>query len=170
MLSFISNKIGQYLPLCWFDANPLHLVKSSVFFRQNLLFYFIVEYIMQANMTDDPFESLKEVIIEIILTLMFIWIVLFLNSTQKLFIQISTAIIFCANVVSLFIVPVFVWLTVTEEISSYYTAGTLFLWYYSLVAYIFKDTIQINVPASLVLSFMYFVIAYLGAFALGQII
>jgi len=138
------------------------------FFRLNLLFYFVVEYFMQANMTDDPFESFTEVSIETTLTLMFIGLVLFLNKTLYVYIQVTTAIIFCANVISLFIVPVLIWLTVTEDILSYYLLGLIFLWDFMVVAYILGKALSINLPASLALSVFYFIATYLGAFALGQ--
>ena len=124
---------------------------------------------MQANMTDDPFESFTEVSIETTLTLIFIGLLLLLNKTLYVYIQVTTAIIFCANVISLFIIPVLIWLTVTEDILSYYLLGLIFLWDFMLVAYILKKTLSINLPASLALSVFYFIATYLGAFALGQL-
>ena len=140
------------------------------FFKQNLSFYYIVEYFMQANMTDDPFESFTEVSIETLLTFMFIGLVLYLNKTFYAFIQVTTAILVCANVVSLFVIPVLIWLTINEYLISYYSLGLLFIWELSLIAYIFRKTLAINLPASLALSSLYFTTAYLGAFAIGQML
>ena len=140
------------------------------FFKQNLLFYFIVEYFMQANMTDDPFESFMEVSIETLLTLMFIGFILHLNKTLYAFIQVTTAILVCANIVSLFVIPVLIWLTVSEDILSYYSLGLLFIWEFTVVAYIFRKIMAINIAASLVLSVIYFTVTYLGAFAIGQVL
>jgi hypothetical protein len=162
--------IRQYLPLCWFKHNPLELTRSMSFFQQNLLFYFIVEYFMQANMTDDPFESFTEVSIETLLTFMFIGFILYLNKTLYAYIQVTTAILVCANVVSLFIIPVLIWLTVSEALLSYYVFGLLFTWEFTVIAYIFRKALSINFPASLALSVLYFTVAYLGAFAIGQLL
>lgn len=140
------------------------------FFKKNLLFYFIVEYFMQANMTDDPFESFIEVSIETLITLMFIGFILHLNKTLYAYIQVTTAILVCANIVSLFVIPVLIWLTVSEDLLSYYSLGLLFLWELTLIAYIFRKTLSINLLASLVLSVLYFTVAYLGAFAIGQLL
>jgi hypothetical protein len=164
------ENIRQYLPLSWFKHNPLELTRSVSFFKQNLLFYFVVEYFMQANMTDDPLESFTEVSIETLLTLMFIGFVLRLNKSLYAYIQVTTAIIFCANIVSLFVIPVLIWLTVTEDLLSYYTMGLLFLWEFTVIAYIFRKTLGINLAASLALSVFYFTVAYLGAFAIGQLL
>ena len=125
---------------------------------------------MQTNMTDDPFESFTEVSIETLLTFMFIGLVLYLNKTFYAFIQVTTAILVCANVVSLFVIPVLIWLTIYEYLLSYYSLGLLFIWELTLIAYIFRKTLSINIAASLVLSALYFTIAYLGAFAIGQIL
>lgn len=140
------------------------------FFKKNLLFYFIVEYFMQANMTDDPFESFTEVTIETLLTLFFIGFILHLNKTLYAYIQVTTAILLCANIVSLFVIPVLIWLTVNENILSYYSLGLLFLWEFTLIAYIFRKILSINTAASLVLSVIYYTVAYLGAFAIGQVL
>jgi hypothetical protein len=64
--------LKHYLPLCWLKNNPLELPRSADFFKQNLLFYFVLEYFMQTNMTDDPFESFAEVSLQTALTLIFI--------------------------------------------------------------------------------------------------
>ncbi len=140
------------------------------FFQQNLLFYFIVEYLMQANMTDDPFESFTEVSIEILLTLLFIGVLLRLNKSLYAYIQVTTAILICANIVSLFVIPVLIWLTVKEDLLSYYCLGLLFIWEFTLIAYVFRKTLSINLAASIAVSVFYFTVAYLGAFALGQML
>jgi hypothetical protein len=169
MVAYV-DLIKQYLPLCWFKHNPLELTRSTSFFRQNLIFYYLVEYFMQANMTDDPFESFYEVSFEVILTLLFIGILLFFNKTLYAFIQVSTALMLCANVVSLFIVPVMIWLTVSDDPLSYYITFSLILWDYALVTYIIKKVVDINILASMALSLLYFITTYFGAFGLGQLV
>jgi hypothetical protein len=164
------DTLKQYIELCWFRHNPLELKRSANLFKQNLLFSYILEYLMQANMTDDPIESFYEVTIETLLTLLFIGIILFFNKTLYAYIQVATAILVCANVVSLFIVPVAVWLTVTEDALSYYILSLLLIWDYALVTYIVRQTLSINLPASTAISFLYFTITYFGAFALGQML
>lgn len=162
--------IKIFLPLCWLKNNPLDMPRSMAFFRQNLLFSFIIEYLMQANMTDDPVEAFFDVSIETLLTLMFVWLLLFLNRTMYVYLQVTTAILFCANVISVAIIPIMVWLTVTEDLVSYYILGLLLLWDFAVVAYIMKRTIIVNNAASIALALFYFVATYLGAFALGQLI
>ena len=92
--------IKQYLPLCWLKNNPLELTRSVNFFKQNLTIYFIVEYFMQANMTDDPFESFVEVSIQMILALFFIGLMLRLNKNLNTFIQVTSSILVCSNVIT----------------------------------------------------------------------
>jgi putative effector of murein hydrolase LrgA (UPF0299 family) len=101
---------------------------------------------------------------------MFIGIMLFFNKTLYAYIQVATAILVCANTVSLFIVPVAVWLTVSEDALSYYVLSLLLFWDFTLVTYIIRQTLNIDIPASIAISFVYFTATYFGAFALGQMI
>jgi hypothetical protein len=162
--------LKQYLPLCWLKQNPLKLTRSMSFFKQNLLIYFIVEYFMQTNMTDDPFESFTEVTLQIFLTLIFISFILRINNMLYAFIEVTSSILVCANTVSFFIIPVLIWLTVNEDILSYYCLALLLIWEFIVMAYILKKTLAINSAASLALSALYYIITYLGAFSLGQIL
>ncbi|NOS87390.1 MAG: hypothetical protein HOP34_02405 [Methylococcaceae bacterium] len=162
--------LRQYLPLCWLKHNPLELIRSKSFFQQNLLFYFVVEYFMQINMTDDPFESLTEVSIQILLTLLFIGFILYINKTLYAYFQVATSLLVCANVISLFVIPILIWLTVSEALLSYYSLGLLFIWEFTVLAYVYRQVLAINLAASWALTALYFTITYLGAFAIGQMI
>jgi hypothetical protein len=61
-------------------------------------------------------------------------------------------------------------MTVTEDALSYYVLGLLIFWDYTLLAYILRRILSINMPASLVLALFYFAATYYGAFTLGQVI
>jgi hypothetical protein len=164
------DTLKHYLPLCWFTLNPLELIRSISFFKNNLIFYFIVEFFLQANMTDDPIESFYEVSFETLLTLLFIWVMLGLNRSLYGFIQVTAAVVFCSNVVSFFIIPVLVWLTISENTISYYLVGILLAWDYALTTYIFKRVLVLNIPASAVISLIYAGFTYFGAYTLGQLV
>ena len=159
------NTFKLYLPLIWLKCNPLDLPKSVKFFKQNFWFYFIVELFIQANMID-PSEAFFEVVVETILTFGFVWLILFLNKTLHLYVPIITAVLFCENVVAFFGVPVIIWLTVSEDLISYYLFGILMLWDYVLITYIIKKVLSINTAASLTISFFYFMMTYVGAYGL----
>jgi hypothetical protein len=162
------DNLREYLALCWFSSDPLELPRSVSLFKKNLVLYFIIGYLLQANMIDDPIESFYEIIIQTLSMLGFIGIILSLNKTLYAYVQITTAFMFSANIISAFVVPVMVWLTVSEELYSYYLLFVLLAWYYAIVAYILKCTLVINIPASMVIALFYFIATFLGAFALGQ--
>jgi len=163
------DNLKKYLPLCWFVSNPLELVRSVDFLKQNLIVYFIIEFFVQANMTDDPIESFYEVGLELVLTFLFIAAMLYFNKTLYAYIQVLTAFLFCSNAVSFFIIPVLVWLTVSENSLSYYCLGLLLLWDYALVTYIIKRVLSLNVFASVAMSLFYVAVTYAGAIGLGQL-
>ena len=95
--------LKEYLALCWLNNDPLELPRSVGLFKKNLLIYFVVGYLLQANMIDDPFESFYEISLQIILMLAFISIMLFFNKTLYVLVQITTAFIFSANIISAFV-------------------------------------------------------------------
>ena len=159
------NTLKLYLPLIWLKCNPLDLPKSITFLKQNFWFYFVVELFIQANMID-PSEAFFEVVVETLLTFGFVWLILFLNKTLHLYVPIITAVLFCENVVAFFGVPVVIWLTVSEDLISYYLFGLLMLWDYVLITYIIKKVLSINTAASLTISFFYFMMTYVGAYGL----
>jgi hypothetical protein len=163
------DAVKHYLRLCWFDASPLDLVKSSGFLKLNITVFWIVQYFLQSNLTDDPFESFFEVILELLFTLVLVGIALFCDKRLYAYKQVTTAILFCTNVASIFVVPTIVWLTVSDDPLSYYVMSILALWFYALITHITKVALSVNLLASLALSMLYFTVAYLGAFALGQL-
>lgn len=154
-----------YLPLCWLKTNPLDLPRSVDFLKKNLWFYFIVELFIQANMID-PYEAFFEVVVETSLTLCFVGLILFLNKTQHLYVQIVTAVLFCENVIAFFGVPIVMWLTVSEDLLSYYLMALLIIWDFILITFIIKKVLSINTAASLTISFFYFIMTYAGAYGL----
>ena len=162
--------LKQFLPLCWLKHNPLELTRSTAFFKQNLAFFYVVEFLIQTNMTDDPFESFLEVSFETAFTLLFIGFILYLNKTLYAFVQTTTAVLLCSNIVSLFIIPILVWLTLNQYLLSYYVLGLLFIWELALIAYIFRTTLSINLSASFAISAVYFILVYLGSFSIGQML
>lgn len=162
--------LREYLALCWLSNDPLELPRSEALFKKNIALYFIIGYLLQANMIDDPFEAFYEITIQIVFMLAFIGIMLSLNKVLYLYVQITTAFMLSANVISVFVVPVMVWLTVSEDMYSYYLFFLLLAWYFAIISYIIKYTLVINVPASMVLALFYFIATFLGAFAIGQVI
>lgn len=163
------DTLKKYLPLCWFRSNPLELVRSVGFLKQNLIVYFIIEFLVQANMTDDPIESFFEVSLETLFTFLFIGLMLYLNKTLYGYVQVLAAFLFCSNAVSFFVIPVLVWLTISENTLSYYILGLLLLWDYALVTYIIKRVLSLNLLASASVSLFYVAITYAGSIALGQL-
>ncbi len=160
--------IKQYLRLCWFDVNPLVLEESTGFLKLNLLFFALVQFFLQANMTDDPYESFFEIIFEISLSLIFVGVMLFFDKRLYAYVQVTTAIFFCTNVLSVFFIPVIVWLTVTDEPLSYYLMSLLIIWFYALITQIIRLALTIDLLASSALSLLYIIVVYLGAVGLGQ--
>ncbi len=163
------RNIRQYLPLCWLSVSPLDLPRSTRFFQQNIVFYFALAFFIQFNMSDD-IEAIFEVFLETGLTLGFVATVLLLNRSIHCFLQIGSAVLFCQNVVALLMVPVVFWVTVADDTPSYVVLSLFILWAFLLIAHIFKQVLEVNRPASLVVSLFYFVAAYGGAYGIDSLL
>ncbi len=165
----IIDNIRQFLPLCWLGVSPLELPRSPGFFKQNIAFYFAVISFIQFNMSDD-IESIFEVILETLLTVGFVAAILLLNRSFHSLVQVGSAVLFSQNVVALMLVPVVFWVTVAEDTPSYAVLGLFMFWAFVLIAHIFKQVLQINRPASLVVSLFYFLVAYGGAYGIDSLL
>ena len=154
----------EYLPLCWFNSHPLQLTSSEVFFKQNLLFYFAIEFLTQANMIPAS-EALVEVFLATGLTVLFVFLLLSLNRSRHSFVSIVSAVLFCQNMVAIVCVPIIVWLLTEHSLASYIALGVLLAWDFALISYIMKKTLSINAFASSIVAFIYFVCTYVAAYS-----
>lgn len=158
---------GQYLHLCWMSGSPLELPRSTRFFYQHLLFNFAAFFFIQFNMTDD-IESVSEVIFETLLSLGFIASTLWLNKSSHAYIQVGSAILFCQNVLALFLIPIMFWVTGSENWGSYSVLALVLLWNWLTTAHIFRMAYNINRLAGLVMSLFYLLISFGGGFAINS--
>lgn len=114
---------------------------------------------IQINMIED-IDAMFEVTLETVLTLSFAYIMLLINRTTHSYLQVTTSIIFCENIVSTFIVPAMVWLTISDNEFSYLLVFLLIVWDFSLVSFVCKKSIGINTLASIVVATVYFIYTY----------
>ena len=161
--------IKQYLRLCWFDVSPLELPRSTAFFKQNLAFNVLMFVFIHLNMTDD-IESISEVIIETALNLGFIALTMCLNRSMHAYVQVATAILFCENFASLFLLPVIFWATIAEDWLSYGFLLVILLLNMIVIASIFKKSININTLAGLIMALFYLVFSFGGGFAINSLL
>jgi hypothetical protein len=162
--------LKHYLPLSWFRGNPLDLPKSVRFLKYNLIFYYCIELFMQLNMIDDPLEAFTDVTLETLLTLVFVFVTLSLNSSMAWFIQVTSALLVGENVVACFALPVLAWITVTETTLSYLCLGLLIFWELLFVSYIFKQVLNINRVASIIIGILYYIATYFGVFGVNVLL
>ncbi|NOQ35494.1 MAG: hypothetical protein GQ569_06315 [Methylococcaceae bacterium] len=159
----------EYFPLCIWRHDPLDLHPSSIFFKFNLVIYYCVELFMQANMID-PWEAFWEVNLETLFTLGFVALMMMINRNFDRYLQVATSFLICENIIAVVAIPVMIWLTVTDDLWSYITFGILVFWDVTLVTYIIKKVLKINVFASLAVAFIYFACTYGGAYGLMLLI
>jgi hypothetical protein len=162
--------LKQYLPLSWFNGNPLDLPKSVDFLKYNLIFYYAIELFMQLNMIDDPLEAFTDVTIETLLTLLFVFVTLSLNASMSRFVQVTCALLVGESLIACFALPILAWITVTESTLSYFILSLLIFWELLFVSYIFKQVLNVNRIASIIVGIFYFIATYLGVFGVNVLL
>lgn len=162
--------LRQYLPLSWFVGNPLTLTRSPRFLKHILIFYYSIELLMQINMIDDPLEAVSDVTFETLLTLLFVFIVLYLNSSLAWYVQVASALMVGESLIACVMLPIVAWITVTESTLSYVFLSILFFWLLFFVSYIFKQVLNINRFASIVIGIFYFIATYVGVFGINALL
>jgi hypothetical protein len=70
----------------------------------------------------------------------------------------------------MFLIPIVFWVTVAEDTPSYTTLALFLSWDMAIIARIFKDVLQVNTPASLVVSLFYFLTSYGGAYGIYSLV
>lgn len=154
--------LRAYVPLCWFKHNPLELPRSVSFFQKNLYFYLLIELFILANITD-PFDALIEVIIETGLTLLFVGMLLYIKESIAGFIQAATSFLICENIIAAIVLPVIVWLTTTDELSSYCLLFGLMAWGFAVITYLIMRILLATPLTASVLATIYFVVTHGGS-------
>jgi hypothetical protein len=161
--------LNQYLSLCWFRNTLDDLPDSPKLFRYSLIFYVVVGISIQSNVTD-PLEAVLDVLLETILTLVFIATVLFFVKSVNLFKIVTTAFLICTNFIYVLGTPVMVWVTVSGDEYSFGVLGLLLIWWAAIINYILKTLLPFSWSYSLLMTVVFITIVYLGSFMLMSII
>lgn len=162
--------IRAYAPLCWFKHNPLELPRSVGFFQKNLYYYVLIELFFTINITD-PIEAIFEVIIETGLTLLFIISLLYFKKATAGFISAASSFLICENIIKSLALPVFVWLTTTDDELSYFILSGLAIWGLAVITYVIKRILlTTSLGIAFVLSLIYFFISHIGAFIITLVL
>ncbi len=163
------ENLKNYIPLCWLEGNPLELPRSYRFLKQNLVFYFIVELFMQYNMVNDFLDALIDVTEETFLTLVFAFVTLALNKSLRFFVQVTSALLVCENVIACVALPVVALLVMSQSIISYALLAFVIIWELYVISYIFRQVLLVNQTASLVVGILYFIVTYIGVYCLNLV-
>lgn len=110
-------------------------------------------------------EAFVEVFMDTTLTLLFVFIVLSLNRSMHNYIQVISAVLFCENVVAIFGVPIIAWLVLTHSWFSYTVLAVLLIWDFSVITYLMKKVLSVDIFASCIVALLYFVCTYAAAYS-----
>ena len=125
---------------------------------------------MQLNMIDDPLEAFSDVSVETLLTLIFVFLTLLFNKSLDKLVQVTCALLVGESLLACFALPILAWITVTESTLSYFFLSLLVFWELLFVSFIFKQVLNINRIASLVVGILYFIATYVGVFGINALL
>jgi len=159
------EELKEYLSLCKFRGDIEDMPESMPLFRQALICYSIIGVFLQINIKG-PIEAFFELGIEIILTFLFVAVLLYTVKAMNLYWRVLTAYFVCQDFISIIGVPILMWVTISDEVWSYYILGVVILWVMAVIAYINSQISDFGSFFSAVLSLAYFVSVYGGGFFL----
>lgn len=161
--------LKDYLQLCWLSGYPEDLPTNRKFLLINLAIYLLMGLFIQANISD-PIEAFLQILIEIVITVLFMAALLLKDGSTYNFERFLTAILVCENFVYMLALPLAFWFIFAKGTSAgYYPVyiGTiLVLWSVVIIAYLLQGLFGFDWKMSASLSVLYFILTYFGSFGL----
>ena len=161
--------LKQYLPLCWLGEIPDNLSTSKSFIWRNLVLYICAGLFIQGNIID-PAEASIQILIELFITVVFVFTLLKIKKSLAQFEVVFTAFIICENFFYLAALPIAIWY-ITVRTSEYsmlpiYGGIILVIWFCAMISSLLQKLFNFRVMPSILLSVFYFIATYLVSFAL----
>jgi hypothetical protein len=161
--------LKQYFPLFWFGHVPTYLPTSKSFLNRNLIFYLCTGLFIQANITD-LVEAFIQVIMELLITVLFVTVLLKVKTSLSQFKEVFTAFVICENFFYLCALPFAIWYIATRT-SEYsllplYAAIIIIVWFWAIIAHLLHSLFDFKWGISILISVFYFLVTYLGSLAL----
>ncbi len=161
--------LKDYLQLCWLSGYPEDLPTERKFLWANLVVYLLLGLFIQGNISD-PVEAFVQILIEVVITLLFIAALLIKDGSVFNFERFLTAILVCENFVYVIGLPILFWYIFAKgsTMASYpiYIGMALMVWSVVIIAFLLKGLFDFNWKTSGTLSVVYFVLTYFGSFGL----
>lgn len=161
--------IKQYLPICWFGDIPEKLKTSKSFIWRNIVLYMCAGLFIQGNITD-PVEAFLQILLELLIMVVFVFILLQINKSLARFETVFTAFIICENFFYLGALPIALWYIAvrTSEYSMLpiYAGIVLIIWFCAIISHLLQKLFNYGVMPSILMSVFYFIVTYLVSFAI----
>lgn len=131
--------------------------------------YLLLGLFIQSNISD-PVEAFIQILIEVVITLLFMAALLLKDGSSYNFERFLTAILVCENSVYLLGLPILFWYIFAKgsDFANYpiYIGMVLIVWSIVVIAYLLKGLFDFDWKISGSLSVLYFILTYFGSFGL----
>jgi len=161
--------LKDYLQLCWLSGYPEDLPTDRKFLWINLGVYLLLGLFIQSNISD-PVEAFIQILIEVVITLLFMAALLLRDGSSYNFERFLTAILVCENFVYILGLPILFWYIFAKgsDFANYpiYIGMILIVWSIVIITYLLKGLFDFDWKISGSLSVLYFILTYFGSFGL----
>ncbi len=157
--------LKQYISLCWFKGSLDETPESIPLLRKALFFYAAAGIFVITNMTGFV-EAIIQVFLKLVLIFLFVAIVLFFTKDWKNYWKILTSYFICQDFISIFALPLLIWVTVTDDSWAYSSLAAVMLWGVAIITYINNQIISLGYFPSFLLSLTFYLGVYGGSFIL----
>ncbi len=161
--------LKDYLQICWLSGYPEDLPTDRKFLLINLVVYLLLGLFIQGNISD-PVEAFVQILIEIVITVLFMAALLLKDGSSYNFGRFLTAILVCENFIYILSLPLAFWFIFAKggDYAAYpvYIGIILILWSIVIIAYLLRGLFDFEWSISAALSVLYFIFTYFGSFGL----
>jgi hypothetical protein len=161
--------LKEYMQLCWLKGYPDDLPTDRKFLWTNLGLYFLLGLFIQTNISG-PIEAFMQIIVEIVVTILFMAALLYKDGSTYNFERFLTAILVCENFVYIFALPLAFWFIFAKgsDTAFYpvYVGVALMLWSIAIISHLLMGLFGYRWRMSTALSVLYFLLTYFGSYVL----
>ncbi len=146
--------------ICLFRKGPQDIPYSKILFRLSILSYALVSYLL-LHLSVTSLQALLQVAVEIILVIIFSFIVLSLTNKRSRLIQTASALLGTDTLISCTALPVIATLSIdNNNLLAFFTMLALMVWHWLITAHILRHALEQTFSFAMGIAFLYIFSTY----------
>lgn len=159
------TQVSHFITLCFFLQKNQQMPQPRYLLSASLITHFFLGLMILALLVD-PVEASIQISVKMLFSVFFVLTAVIFARKFKKFVPTVTAIIMCENLIAIIGLPLVIWMQFAEEMVflPFYLSLTLLLWGGAVAGFIFRQSFSMKTGTTLIVAFMYFMIANLGSY------